>query len=415
MVRSNGHRGRAQAHGRSDCGHGALWRWALGALLGLALGGCGRGGTGEPPLTVGLVAPMSGPSGASGEAIQRGMLLAVEEINAAGGALGRPLAVVTRDVKNDPPAGDAALRDLSQRDHIIAVFGGIYGPVMLGQLDALHELKIPLINAWSSVPGITDNGRAPNYAFRVSASDYYADEFLARYAVQVVGTQRPGVLADTTAWGDANVAGLNTWLGQLGRLPVAVERFDQGDTNMTRQLTRLRDAGADALVMIPDAADGAAIARGLVALGWKVPVVSHWGISGGAFVDRAGVENVEDVLTLQTYSFAGPQSPKGQQVLAAYHKQFGTRRTEEVQAQVGVAHGYDGMHLLTMALRQAGSAEGPGVRAALEQLPAYDGLVKRYAPAFTPTDHDALHAEDYLMAVWRGGRLVPADRPRIAP
>ena len=385
------------------------------ALVGLALVGCGRSAASGSPLKVGLVAPRSGPSGASGEAIQRGLWLAMDELNSAGGLLGRPLEVVARDVKNDPPAGDAALRDLARHEGIVAVFGGIYGPVMLGQLDALQELEIPLLNVWSSLPAITDSGRTPNYAFRVSASDYYADEFLARYALQVVGGQRPGVIADTTAWGDANVAGLNVWFDRLGTLPVAVERFDQEDTNMTRQLARLRDAGADVLVMVPNAADGAAIVRGLVALGWRVPVVSHWGISGGAFVDRAGVENVEGVLTLQTYSFFGPQSPKGQQVLAAYHQQFGTRRVEEVLAPVGVAHGYDGMHLLALALRQAGSAEGPAVRAALEELPAYDGLVKRYAPAFTPTNHDALRAEDYLMAVWRGGRLVPADQPRIAP
>jgi branched-chain amino acid transport system substrate-binding protein len=102
-------------------------------------------------------------------------------------------------------------------------------------------------------------------------------------------------------------------------------------------------------------------------------------------------------------------------VLDAYHKRFGTRRVEEVQAPVGVAHGYDGAHLLARAIRQAGTAEGPAVRAALEQLPPYDGLVKRYEPAFTPTNHDALRAEDYLMAVWRDGRLVPADLPRISP
>jgi branched-chain amino acid transport system substrate-binding protein len=53
------------------------------------------------------------------------------------------------------------------------------------------------------------------------------------------------------------------------------------------------------------------------------------------------------------------------------------------------------------------------VRDALERLEPHDGLVKRYAPAFTPERHDALLAEDYMMAVWQGGRLVPAPQPRM--
>lgn len=383
---------------------------ALLAALGLACGGPAQPG---PPLKVGLIAPLSGPSAASGEAILRGMLLAADEVNRQGGVLGRRLEVVSRDLQNDPAAGEATLRELVARERIVAVFGGIYSPVMLGQLDALHELRVPLINPWGSVSAITRNGRVPNYAFRVSVSDEYADEFLARYALQVVGARRPAILADTTTWGESNVAGLTHWLARLRVEPAAVERFDQGDTNMTRQLERLAGGQADSLLLVANAREGAAIVRGMATLGWRVPVVSHWGISGGQFVEQAGRENAEGVLTLQTYSFHRPRSPRDEAVLAAYHARFGTRRVEDIQAPVGVAHGYDGLHLLAHGLAQAGSAEGPLVREALERLAPYDGLVKRYAPAFTPERHDALLAEDYLMAVWLGGQLVPAPRPRL--
>jgi branched-chain amino acid transport system substrate-binding protein len=191
------------------------------------------------------------------------------------------------------------------------VFGGIFSPVMLGQLDAIHELQIPLIIPWGSVTDITRNGRNPNFAFRVSVSDEYADEFLARYTRDVVRARNPGIIGDTTAWGDSNVAGLTDRLGRLGTAQPGIERFDQGDTNMSHQLSRLRIAGADALLMVANAPEGAAIVRGMVTLGWKVPVVSHWGVSGGRFVELAGVDNAEGVLTLQTYHFFGPLSRKG--------------------------------------------------------------------------------------------------------
>jgi branched-chain amino acid transport system substrate-binding protein len=384
-------------------------------LLALVLGSCARLAPGGAPIKIGLIAPLSGHSGASGEAIQRGMLLAVDDINAAGGVLGRPLAIVARDVPNDPPGGAALQRELVEREQIVAMFGGIFGTVVAAQVRDLAELRLPLIAAWSSVPAITRNDRNPNYAFRVSANDDYADEFLARYAVELMGARRPGIITARTPWGDANVAGLTVWLDQLDVQPAGVTRFDQGDVDIRAPLDGLRDAGTDVLIMVADAADGGAIARSLVALGWKVPVVSHWGVSGGTFVERAGVENAEGVLTLQTYSFHAPRTPKGQQVLEAYHKRYGTRRAQEVPAQVGVAHGYDGVHLLARAIQQAGTVDGAAVRDALERLEPYEGLVKRYAPAFTATDHDALRAEDYLMAVWRGGRLVPAPQSRIGP
>lgn len=381
-------------------------------VLALILSSCGNP-VAQNPIKIGLIAPFSGPLAASGEAIQRGILLAIDEVNQAGGVLGRPLELVTRDVQNDPEAGVVALRELVEQEQIVAVFGSIFSPVMLGQLDAIHKLKIPLINPWGSVTEITKNGRSPNYAFRVSVSDEQADEFLVRYALEVKNVRQPGIIADTSAWGNSNVAGLIESLARRGQTPSAVERFDQGDTNMTSKLQQLHQAGADGVLMIANAAEGAAIVRSMATLGWEVPVISHWGVSGGNFVKLAGADNAERVVTLQTYSFFGPQSPRGEALQKAYHQRFGTRRTEEILAPVGVVHGYDGLHLLARAIQQAGSTAGPQVRDALEHLEPYDGLLKQYNPPFTPTNHDALLAEDYLMTVWQDGRLVPAAQPQL--
>jgi branched-chain amino acid transport system substrate-binding protein len=182
---------------------------------------------------------------------------------------------------------------------------------------------------------------------------------------------------------------------------------------MSGQLARLRAAGADGLLLAANAPEGAAIVRGMVTLGWQVPVVSHSGTSVRRFVELAGVQNAEGVLTVQTYSFFGPRTLKGEAALQAYHARFGTRRIEEIGVPIAVASGYDGVQLLARAIQQAGTTAGKQVHAALEHLKPYDGLVKRYTPAFTPERHDALLAEDHLMAVWQSGHLVPAPRPRL--
>jgi branched-chain amino acid transport system substrate-binding protein len=366
------------------------------------------------PIKIGLIAPISGPVATSGEAIQRGMLLAINEVNARGGVLGRPLALVTRDVPNDSQAGVAALRELVATEDIVALFGGIFSPVMMAQLDAIHELKIPLINPWGSMSAITLNGRNPNFAFRVSVSDRYADEFLARYAITIIGSERPAIMADTSSWGESNVEGLLASLNSLNVEPIAVERFAQGDHNMTSQIERLQLADADALLLIANAPEGAAIVRAMAIAGWRVPIVSHWGLSGGNFPEMAGIELAEGVLTLQTFSFYGELSAKAQQVRDLYFAQFGAARIEEITAPVGVAHGYDGVHLLALAIEQAGVTSGVALQAALEDLPPFDGIIKQYAPAFTASNHDALLVDDYMIAVWSQGRLIPADKPNLS-
>jgi len=234
-------------------------------LLSILITGCNDSMTPNSAevINIGLIAPLSGGSAASGQAIQRGMLLAIDEVNQAGGVLGHPLALVVRDVANDPPAGVAALRQLIDQHHIVAVFGGIFSPVMLAQLDLIHEQQIPLINTWGSVTAITRNNRDPNYAFRVSVSDEYADEFLVRYARDVIRVHQPAIIADTSAWGDSNVQGLTRNLEAL-KMPITViQRFAQGDTNLLGPVKAMMAAQADAVLMVANAPEGAAILRAM--------------------------------------------------------------------------------------------------------------------------------------------------------
>lgn len=380
----------------------------------LILAGCpGNKPQGEP-VTLGLIAPLTGPLASSGEAIQRGMLLAMDEINADGGVLDRPLELRVRDVPNNPEKGIEALRDLVQNDGITAVFGGIFSPVMVAQLDTLRELQIPLINPWGSMSAITKNDQNPNFAFRVSVSDEHADEFLVRYAAEVLRARRPGILADTSGWGEANLEGIRLWVARLGLEEAGTVRFDQGETDMRAGLERLKVSGADSLLMVANAPEGAAIVRSRALLDWEVPVVSHWGISGGRFADMAGSDNIHDIYTLQTISFLGDLSLSQAAFLQSYQERFGIHKPEDILSPVGVAHGYDGVHLLALALEQAGSTEGNRVRKALENLEEYQGLVKTYRRPFSPLSHDALLAEDYIMTVWSEGHLIPAPQPGLS-
>ena len=360
------------------------------------------------PVKIGLSAAVSGGSAASGEAIKRGLLIAIDEINGKGGVLGgRKLELVVRDDEGNPSKGVTIARELVEREKVAAVFGGLHTTVALAQVPVWHELTTPYMGAWAAGTNITRNGRTPNYVFRVSASDDYVDRFLVRYATERLRKGKPGLLLENTAWGQSNEAGLSKWLGEKGVKAVGVEKFNWNDPDMSPQLLRLKGAGADLVMLVANAPEGAQVVKSRAKVGWEVPILSHWGISGGRFAELTG-ELSDGVVFIQTYSFFGRQNERGQHVLRQLREKFGVKGPEEVTAPVGTANAYDGLHLVALAIEQAKSADGPKVRDALESLRAeYAGLVKTYRRPFTPEQHDALTDQDYLMVVWKGGKIVP--------
>src|SRR5438552_12759358 len=363
----------------------------------------------KPPVVVALVAAMSGGSALSGEAIKRGLTVAIDEINAKGGVLGgRKIELVIRDEEGNPSKGVTAARDVIEREKAVAVFGGLHSPVGLAMLPVFHELKVPYVGTWAAATAITRNGRSPNFMFRVSANDDIVDHFLAKHVIEKLGKRKPGVILENTPWGASNQEGLTKWLGKLGAPAVGYEKFNWNDPDMSPQLLRLKNGGADAIVMVANAPEGAQVVRSRAKIGWSVPMVSHWGISGGRFAELTG-DLSESVVFVQTYSFFGKQSDVGERVIAALKTKFGVKGPEDILAPVGTANAYDAMHLVGLAIDKAGAADGAKVRDALESLGEYKGLIKTYKRAFTAEEHDALAESDYVLVTWRQGKIVPVS------
>jgi len=279
--------------------------------------------------------------------------------------------------------------------------------VALAQVPVWHELATPYVGTWAAGTNVTRNGKKPNFAFRVSANDDEVDKFLVRYAAEQLKRGKPGFLLENTAWGQSNEAGLTKWFGERGVKAVGVEKFNWNDPDMSPQLLRLKQGGADVVMLVANAPEGAQVVKSRAKVGWEVPIVSHWGISGGRFAELTG-ELSQGVMFVQTYSFFGKQNARGEAVLKALKDKYGVKGPEDVTAPVGTANAYDALHLVALAIEQAKSADGARVRDALEELKAeYAGLVKTYKHPFTSEQHDALTERDYIMVVWKGGKIVP--------
>jgi branched-chain amino acid transport system substrate-binding protein len=360
------------------------------------------------PVKLGLAAAVSGGSAASGEAIKRGLQIAMDEVNGRGGVLGgRKLELVIRDDEGNPQKGVTIARELVEREKVAAVFGGLHTTVALAQVPVWHELTTPYVGTWAAGTNITRNGRRPNFVFRVSANDDEVDKYLVRYAAEHLKRGKPGLLLENTAWGQSNEAGLSKWFGERGVKAVGVEKFNWNDPDMSPQLLRLKQGGADVVMLVANAPEGAQVVKSRAKVGWEVPIVSHWGISGGRFAELTG-ELSDGVVFVQTYSFFGKQNARGEAVLKALRDKHGVKGPEEVSSPVGTANAYDALHLVALAIEQARSTDGAKVRDALEDLKAdYAGLIKTYKRPFTAEQHDALTERDYIMVVWKGGQIVP--------
>ena len=364
------------------------------------------------PIKIGHIAALSGASAQSGEAITRGLTLAIDEINAKGGLLGgRKLELVQRDDESGPPKGLIAARELIFKEKVAAIFGGIDTPVALAVVPLVNKEKTPFMAVWAAGTGITRNGAKPNYVFRVSAVDLLVDVKLLQYANKKFGSKKPGLMLINNPWGESNEKGLIAADKDNNDVEIAgIEKFENADVDMVPQLTRLKEKGADSIILVVNTPPGAQMMKSRERMGWKAPVVSHWGISGGRFPELAGA-TAGDAHFVQTYSFFGKLNPVGERVLAALKKKYSqVKGPEDIFAPVGTANAYDAMHLVAQAIEQAGSTDGDKVREALENLKTpYQGLIKTYTKPFSADDHDALGPDDYIMVRYDGDKIVPTQ------
>jgi len=358
-------------------------------------------------IKVGLVAALTGQSAQSGESIVRGLTIAIDEINAKGGVLGgKKFVLIKRDDESSPPKGVTAARELISSEKVAALFGGIDTPVSLAIVPIANQNKKPFLGVWAAGTNITKNGATPNYVFRISAQDDLVDVALIEYAMKKFNAQKPGLVLVNNPWGESNEKGLKVAATAAGITLAGIEKLEQSDVDVTPQLGRLKNAGADAIILVANAAPGAQMMKSRERMGWNVPVVSHWGISGGRFDELVG-PTAGDVHFIQTYSFFSPPTPISEKVFGELSKRYGVKTPADIIAPVGTANAYDAMNLLALAIEKAKSTDGEAIRVALEQLEGYQGLIKKYDKPFATAAHEALSPTDYVMVRYEGGKIVP--------
>lgn len=388
------------------------FRWAMATALwfGLVLS-VGMSARAAPPesVVVGLTAEFGVRSSQTAQSIEKGILLAIDEINAAGGVLGgRQVRLETRDDRGVPARGIDNFNEFSDRPEVVGVFCGRFSPVAIEIAAIASRRKMLLFDPWAAADDITKRrGAAPNYVFRLSLTDSWALQAMLEHARER-GISRVALFVPNTAWGRSSEAALLAYRRRHPGLQHEVFWYNWGDTDFTDRLVQAREKGAQAVLTVTNEFEGLPMISQMAALpaAQRLPVISHWGLLGGDFatVARAHLERV-DFAVVHSFSFSDPQGAKARAVAARVKQRFGID-VEQLRAQLGFAHAYDLMHLLAKAINQAGSTDRAAIRHAMERLEAHEGLVRRYAQPFTPKRHEALDASFARMARFdRDGNL----------
>ncbi|CAN5178301.1 ABC transporter substrate-binding protein [soil metagenome] len=354
-------------------------------------------------LKIGVSGPFSGGSSPMGESMRNGIRIAVEEINSVGGVAGRKIELIERDDEAKPAVGARIAEEFIQRK-VVAAIGIVNTGVGLASIDAYQNAKIPLLIAVSTGTVLTKKYAPPaapeNYIFRVAPTlDLEAKTLSADIKRRKL--ERVAILADGTPYDAAGLKAFREQSSLAGLDLVAEDRFNVGDQDMTTQIANAKSKGAQALVIWGIGPEMAVIAKNKLALGWKAPMLGSWTFSMANFVEGAGRAG-EGALMPQTFiQEAGSVSRNA--FLLSYMRGY---NTAFIPSPMSAAQGYDGMHLLFSALRQANSTDGRKIKEALENLRyRYQGAITNYNKPFSPADHDAITENMLLMARVSGGRI----------
>ena len=340
-----------------------------------------------------------------------GIKLAVDEINAVGGYLGKPLELVIKDDKGNPDEG------LKQTQALVAekvnvVVGFCNTGVAAKSLDTFQTAKLPLIIPCATGSPLTAKfPAADSYIFRTSAKDaiqapFVVDDLLKR------GWNKIAIFADKTGYGEAGLQDVLKALEVKKIQPVHVARFDLGVKDLSEEMKSARAAGAEVVFSYTVGPENAVIAQSKQAIGWKVTQVGAWPLSFPFFIDGAK-DAAEGALMAQTF-IAEPSNERRASFLSAYARKYQTKR---IAVPMAAAQGYDAMYILMYSMFgvRDGNANGPAIKAALENMSrVYYGVVATYDKPFSG-DKDAITANMLVMGQVKNGAITfayPEDAKR---
>lgn len=366
-----------------------------GLMLGVgAAGALARAGwaQGAEPIRIGWLAALTGASSAPGIGFNRGVVFAADEINAGSG---RKVEIITRDTQGDPTKAVNATQELISRAKVSAIWGPTNSGEALATTPIMARAKMPCVHP-CVVDSLIDPAKYPT-AFRLAPSNAQWDDAVRGYAMKQLKAKKVAVFGDTTGYGTSAVAATVAAFGKDGAEVVSQAQIDATQPDVTPDLLRAKDAGAQVIVVWT-------VSVGLLsrlmntraAMGWDVPIVGHPSLGSGeirGLLEKPGNWDNVFMVGYKTCSFdaSGKLPPRSQEFVAKLKGKVDLSDT----SLWWVACGYDAVNLVAKAVAAKGSSS-EAIVADWNGLKEYPGIFGQYS--FSPTEHNGYPQDEVVMS-----------------
>lgn len=308
------------------------------------------------PIRIGEFASLTGKEAAFGQSSHKGTMLAVQEINAAGGVLGRPLELVFEDNQSKPGESATIVRKLITRDKVVAILGEVASGRSLEAAPICQQYKIPMISPSSTNPKVTAMG---DYIFRVCFIDPFQGTVMAKFALNTLKVKKVAVLLDASAPYSVGLASFFNQKFVQDHGTITMERkYNSGDKDFKAQLTAIKSASPEAIFVPGYYTEAGLIVKQARQLGLNVPVFGGDGWEAPELIQIGG-------KALDGTYYSTHYSPEDKsEAVQGFVKRFRAKNNQETPDAMA-ALGYDSVKVLVDAMRRAGGTEGAKVRDAI--------------------------------------------------
>ncbi len=324
--------------------------------------------TAAEPIKLGEIEPLTGKEAAFGQQAHRGVLMAIAEINARGGILGRPLAVVAEDNQSKPGDSATVAKKLLSREKIVALLSGGTSSNCLEVAPLAEAARIPFIATTATAPEVTEK-RA--YVFRSCFIDPFQGAVLATFATTTLRAKRVALLTSVSASYSVGLSKVfREKLTALGGVIPAEQKYSEGDKDFRAQLTAIKAAKVDAIAITGFYTEAALICKQARELGLTVPIFGGDGWEAPELIEIGG-KAVEGTYYASHYS-SESTAPE----VRAFVKKYRARYNGETPDSMAPL-AYDATFIVAEAIARAGTTDGPKLREALAATKNFPGVTGR--------------------------------------
>lgn len=342
-------------------------------IISVLMIGCGRQtNSNQPdrsPIKIGFFGDLSGPTFNFGQSAKNGMLMAVDQINLAGGINGRRIDVVMDDDHGSPEQAAELTGKLIGQDHVVSIIAAGTSGNSRAAAPKAQAAHIPMISPSSTDPAVTQTGE---YIFRACFVDAFQGEVMARFAAQTLGAKKAAILFDfNSPYGRGLTDFFELSFAKLGGQIVAKPSYMQGDTDFKGQLSTIQVNDPDVIYIPGYYNDVAVIAKQARAIGLKQPLLGGDGWDAPELWQLAG--DSLNISYITTHYSADDPSPAIQTFVHEYKQRYGN-----LVPDAHAALAYDATRVLANAIERAGSTEPAKIRdalAATKDFPGVTGII----------------------------------------